>query len=59
MTEAKYFRTGNKLVDTDGKSVFPEGAPISINKAKRKSRELQIQNGGLGQGSVRTLHRVK
>lgn len=47
--EAKYERKGKtiKNIETGEVETFS-----SINKAKRRSRELQLSNGGLGCGSL-------
>ena len=42
------------LQDSGVESFFTNGKP-SINKAKKKSRELQQMNGGMGCGYVRVV----
>lgn len=47
--ELKYIRNGKTITTVDTKSYETYEF---INEAKRKSRELQMSNGGLGLGSL-------
>ena len=51
MSKVLYFRKNKIMIDTDSKKASDFE---SINKAKRESRKIQMQNdGALGRGSVK------
>jgi hypothetical protein len=58
MTEVKYYRKEHVITDLNGKVIFTgtykvkAGEFVSINAAKRKSRQLQEQ---YGQGCLRVI----
>ncbi len=49
----KYYRKGKVIRSADR-----DQESDSLNKAKRKSRELQQEEGGLGQGSLRVVEKL-
>jgi len=53
MVDAMYERNGNVLKDLTDSSGKSNIVCESVSKAKKKSRELQQANGGLGMGFVR------
>ena len=56
MQDVKFIRRKNVIItlgkDSDGNVTESPETFKSVNKAKRKSRELQLANGGLGVGSL-------
>lgn len=53
--QTKYYRTGSIIRN---RQTGEDGDFHSINKAKRESHSLQLQNGGLGNGSLRLVTKL-
>lgn len=53
MKEPKFFRKDKVIRTPEGDEAFP-----SVNTAKRRSRELQLANGGLGCGVLRVVEKL-
>lgn len=53
MKEPKFYRKGKVIRTPEGDETFP-----SMNTAKRRSRELQLANGGLGCGVLRVVEKL-
>ena len=61
--KAKFFRKGHIIREFISESEFTDHVCLmnkqpSINAAKRKSREIQAANGGMGNGSLRVVEKL-
>lgn len=56
--KAKFFRKRHIIRTINDDGSFQDETCRSINAAKRRSRELQSKNGGLGAGSLKVVEKL-
>ena len=53
--KTKYLRKAHIIRTLNDDGTFADEDCTSINKAKKRSRELQAKSGGMGNGSLRVV----